>query len=367
MVKKRIIRITVFLIIFALLFAVCSSAFKTNSDNTRIFKGMYAEQEDTIDVLFVGASCMKTNFVCPIAYRDYGFTSYTFGLDGMCFELMETMTAEVLERQSPKVVLVDLRTVTIDFTNQKARTVIDHMKWSDNKKSAIEKFRGEDSDVSFYLTLDKYHSRWQDLGSVLAYYYFLVDETIKCGALNEYGLKEILFDSKHPLKGFYTSAVTTEINMYKSFAEVSEEVRVSESTEKALNGMMDFAEEKGINLVFLISPMAYSENIVENEKSPQKINYAKKLVEERGFECIDYRSEEFLNEIELDYSKDFGDYRHLNINGALKATDHLAGYLAEKYDLPDHRNDDEYDNEWQKSVKCMETLIDYCQKNMTYK
>ncbi len=367
MTKKNAIKLTSFVVIFVLLFGLCSMAFKTNSDNTRIFKGIYAEKENSLDVLFVGASCMKTNFISPIAYRDYGFTSYTFGLDGICFEMLQPMMIEAMSTQSPKVVLLDLRTVSIDFTNQKARTVIDHMKWSDNKRVTIEKFRGEDSDISFYLTMDKYHSRWQDLGSVFAYYFFLYDETRKCGALEEFSAKELFVDNKHPLKGFYTSAVTTEIEMYKSFSEVTEEVKVSDSTEKAINEMMDYAEKNNINIVFLISPMAYSENIVENEKTPQKINYAKKLVESRGFKCIDFRSEEISEEVSLDYSKDFGDYRHLNINGALKATDYLSSYLVKEYNLPDHRNDAAYNGEWQKSVNCAETLIDYCNKNMIYK
>lgn len=367
MSKKRVAKVIAFLVVFVLLFLMCSMIFITNSNNTRNIRGIYAENEDSVDVLLVGASSVKTNFAPALAYQNYGFTSFALSFDGTAFEMLETLTKESLQYQSPEVVLVDLKPVTAAVTNQKARAVIDNIRWSDNKREAIEKYASEDSKISFYLTLDKYHSRWKDISSVLGYYYLTVEEAMKYDFLSQYSLKEIFVDKKHPLKGFYTSSVIQSVDMYKAYEEVTEKEKISESSETALYEIMDYFKENNVNAVFYISPMCYYEGLLTEHKYPQKLNYAKEIVESNGFECLDFRTAEHVEKMNLDYSTDFGDYLHMNVNGALKFTEYLSSYLKERYDLPDHRGESAYEEEWQRSVECMANVIEYCKNNVSYK
>ena len=55
-------------------------------------------------------------------------------------------------------------------------------------------------------------------------------------------------------------------------------------------------------------------------------------------------------EVDIDFSKDFLDYSHMNIYGALKITEHLGTYLHENYDLPDHRGEEAYQS-WEEDCK----------------
>ena len=43
---------------------------------------------------------------------------------------------------------------------------------------------------------------------------------------------------------------------------------------------------------------------------------------------------EYLDQIGIDPEKDFANANHLNISGANKATDFLANYLRQNFDLP---------------------------------
>lgn len=362
MSKKRVIKVTAFLAVFVLLFSLCSTAFVTNSNNTRSIQGIYAEEKNTIDVLMVGASSVKTNFSSSLAYRDYGFTSYTLSFDGTSFVMLETLTKEALKTQSPELVLIDLKPVSAELTNQGARSVIDNIKWSDNKKNAIEKFAPEDSKISFYLTLDKYHSRWKDISSVFGYYYYLLDEAIKYDALSEYSFKELFIDKKHFLKGFFTTGKIAPAQMYKSYEEVDDLTAIDKGCENALYDMIDFLSESNINFAFYISPLCYYEKLVVENEYPQKLNYAKKIIEDKGYKCYDFRTKEDIENMGLDFSTDFGDNLHMNINGALKFTDYFSKFLCENYDLPDHRGDEEYDGEWLRSVKIAENVVDYWKK-----
>lgn len=62
----------VFVIIAALLFVYLNRVFTIgNSDsNKQIFNGFYAEEENTIDVIYLGTSATNRYFIPPKAYTD---------------------------------------------------------------------------------------------------------------------------------------------------------------------------------------------------------------------------------------------------------------------------------------------------------
>ncbi len=49
-----------------------------------------------------------------------------------------------------------------------------------------------------------------------------------------------------------------------------------------------------------------------------------------------------VNDFDVDYSKDFLDFAHLNVYGATKFTLYFSDYLSKNYELPDHRKDKNY-------------------------
>lgn len=96
--------------------------------------------------------------------------------------------------------------------------------------------------------------------------------------------------------------------------------------------LIDFAKEKGIQLLFVKTP--------DTRWNTKQYNYIKKLAEENDIEYLDFNRKELRKEIGLDYATDAADGVHLNLNGATKVSKYLGTYLAENYDLTDFRESD---------------------------
>ena len=71
------------------------------------------------------------------------------------------------------------------------------------------------------------------------------------------------------------------------------------------------------------------------------MNSAIKILIENNLDVINFNTLEEFNK-NIDYSHDFYDYGHLNVYGATKYTLYFSKYLKERYDLPDHRDDQKY-------------------------
>ena len=71
-------------------------------------------------------------------------------------------------------------------------------------------------------------------------------------------------------------------------------------------------------------------------------------IEEYGFDYLSLHDK--MQEVGLDNRNDFYDWNHVNLSGADKVTSYLGQYLVENYDLPDNRNNHEYES-WNKECK----------------
>lgn len=70
----------------------------------------------------------------------------------------------------------------------------------------------------------------------------------------------------------------------------------------------------------------------------RQYNRVKEIADENGIMYFNY----MYMDVGIDISFDFYDYEHLNIEGGLKVTNHIADYLHATYELRDHRQDAKY-------------------------
>ena len=75
----RTLKILALLIPVALLISFLQSYVFCNLDqSTERVRRFYLEEENSLDVVFMGAGDVSTGFAPPLAYEEYGFTSYLY-------------------------------------------------------------------------------------------------------------------------------------------------------------------------------------------------------------------------------------------------------------------------------------------------
>ncbi len=142
---------------------VCLFLKMTEPVNVASLQGIYKEK-DSLDVVVVGASEAYANYCAPLAYEDYGYTSYSYGVSGVPGSLYKSMIKEVLDNQKPKLVVVEMNgLLQKDYYYERQGNLhgyLDNINNYDNRAEAIEYAVPESQKDEYKLTsfLDVYHN-----------------------------------------------------------------------------------------------------------------------------------------------------------------------------------------------------------------
>ena len=249
------------------------------------------EPADSLDVIIVGDSLTYSS-VSPLQlWKEHGFTSYVCGQWGQKIIETEDMLKTALHRQKPRVVILE--------TDVLFRTQMDARHLND----------GIETGLKYYMPVFRGHDIWKSL-------------VIK----KEYKLENY--------KGF---VFRTDVKPYEKgdyMKKNTKEVKLEDTILSHMENIINLCEKSGAELILLGTP------------SPINYNYARskavsEYAREKSLVWLDMNY--LLKEIGINWktdSLDQGD--HLNFSGAEKVTKYLGKYLAEKYKLPDHREDSAY-------------------------
>ena len=299
--KKIIIKSILFLLILFLILLILSRVFipKNNTIEAGIFKdkirqaGVYAEPENTIDVIIVGDSEAYTSFIPLEAWNEYGYTSYACGAPAQKLPEIISNIQQILEKQQPKIILLETNTI---HRPAKLKTPLVQI-------------------AKRILPIVEYHDRWKSLG------------------INDY-FGKIEYTEIEENKGFYLKEKVKPGKNKEHMKETDNVKEVRELNKLYVRTIKEFCDANGAQLILYSSPSTKNWNM-------KKHNGIEKLSQELGIEYIDMNLKQ--DEIKIDWTKDTRDKGdHLNYSGALKSTKYLAKYLSEKNILPDHREDESY-------------------------
>ena len=139
--KKTICRITGFLIILLLILVSLNKilAFKF-SDGVSNVSNFYNQDDNTIDVLFLGSSHCFTTFNNGTLWDEYGIASYDMGTALQPMWNSYYLLKEVLKNQKPELVVLEGYATAFDIEYSQDSRIIKNtygMKWSKNKIDAI--------------------------------------------------------------------------------------------------------------------------------------------------------------------------------------------------------------------------------------
>lgn len=267
-------------------------------------KDLFAlEEENTLDVVFVGDSETYATFCPLLMYDDQGFTSYVAGASAQRLCDTYDMVKSIYETQKPKVVVLE----TDSFFRYAGLITDDGSKYMTYAQKFFPVF--------------KYHTRWKT--------YFIA----RLNRQND-------FDEQAFQKGF---RYRTNIKAYTAgpYMNPTDEVKpFASQVEKYLDLIKEECEKNGSELILVSGPSAIC---WDYSKHNAVVNYCEK----NSLEYFD------MNEIDLGIdwlvdTKDGGN--HLNYFGAQKASLYFGKYIKKKYDLPDHREDSKYKS-WNEDSK----------------
>ena len=302
---KKLKRVILFLLVFAVLLWACSAGIQvivrnvsgSVSGRSRVFASVSAEKKNTIDMLVAGDSESYTS-VSPMDLWDRaGIAAYDCGQPGQRIQETYYILKTAFRTQSPKLVLFETNTMFRDPGFLK------------NVQLSLTE------PLAYHFPVIKYHNAWKALfdgpgGPKKSYKGFEIRDKVVSYEGDEEYMKET-----------------------KDKAQIPEVVRVYMEKIKRL------CEKNGADLLLVSAP------------SPKNYNYKKhnsleEYARENNLPYVDLNMK--FRDIGIDWKQDSYDRGdHLNISGARKVTAYIGQYLADNYDLPDRRNDDgwrEWDN-----------------------
>lgn len=335
MAKKQIIRSIAFVLVAVLMLAVLCDMFeientKNYDKNMNTFRNL---PQNTIDAVYLGTSGVDRYWMGPKAYEEHGLSIYPVSYDAFPAWLYTNLIDEVLSRQDPELILIDVRAFTQDDTRLeiRARRYLDSLPFfSINRIKAAFKAmsyiheQNPDAprfDASLLFSVIKYHNKWSE------------DYLLE----NNLGSKEQLYGGfyvaeKRSIRKRPHADVVFDPTQFKDLAPAAE---------RGLYELIDYIKEKELNVLFVDTPQ------FPNENELGRSNTTYKILEENNMKVLHfYKEGTAAYTIDLDKANDFYDESHVNYYGAEKFTTALADYLIENYDLPDRRNDESADAVW---------------------
>lgn len=342
MTKKQIGRMIAFVLVVCTVLLVMCDVFEL-SDTSYIatrFRTFDNLKEDTVDAVWIGSSGVDRYWVSPKAYEEYGMTVYPLASDAMPPWLFTHVIDEIYTDQTPELIIIDARVYGQENTkvptmDTRARRVLDAMSFfSVNRMKAAFKTmkilhqvdeEQPEFDLSLALPFVKYHTKWAD---------------------EDFSISDNVNNLENDTMGFFTHK-TLSVKSKKLKATIYDNDYYEDLdpiTEDALYELLDYAEEKNIQLLFVETPRTL------DKRDIGCLNTLFSILDERDVPYLNFSQTDsdgnFVNIPGIDCSHDFYNKNHVNYYGAEELTAVVSAYLDENYDFADHRTDEAVKEQW---------------------
>lgn len=287
----------------------------TPYNRSMIMDGFYDLERDTLDVVFVGSSHIYSNVNPTILFDKYGFTSYDFACGSQVLNVSRYYVEEVFRTQKPKLVVIDLlNAYDTVIASPESHTSFDFMRSVSVKTEGILDVVPSSEWIDALFPLTAFHERWKELEKSDFTY---------------------LFADKHNYFGGYLGITYASPQDPATFVVSDEVSDVPESTKQILDEIINICSENGAQCLFIKTPFSCPESMQAYYNGIEAY-----LDSEHGLKMVNVNRH--LDEIGFDFLIDYADTVHMSYTGADKFSLWLGQYLVENYELPDHRNSEDY-------------------------
>ncbi|MCR4924647.1 MAG: hypothetical protein K5931_11620 [Lachnospiraceae bacterium] len=277
---------------------------------------LYKQDENTVDVLFVGSSHIFIHVNNGILWEEQGLSSYDLASAEQPFWISYYYIKEALKTQKPKLIVLDITTPgvrPVDFQPENWMATNNYgFKYNKNYYDALKSNTLEQSFRRLLIPLNSMHGRYNDLREE--------DFTDP--------------DNSKVYKGFDSREGTTVFEEAPAVKGITGREPISEKEEKYLRILIEYLKEENIPLLLVSSPY------VLDAKSQAKFNTIFDIADEYQVPYVDFNK--LYDELKLDFTKDMQEDLHLNKMGNAKYSSYLGKYIKDNYDIEDHRADEKY-------------------------
>lgn len=316
---KRVIYIAALILIAGGMLWYTDAVLKIKrSDGVTTIQGLYAQKENTVDVLLMGSSHAGMNLDTETLWSEYGIASYSPWGSVQPFWNSYYYLKEALKTQKPKAVVLDVYAATFQFeysddARQATNTV--GMKLSRNKVEAVEASAPEERRISLLTGMPIYHTRYDELTqNDFLHFPWSKDQINNKGTSYRYG------------KGNFELEDATGVDIA---------VALYPKQEEYLRKFIELCLNEKITLLLVTTPT--TDRIGEQPY----YNYVQKIADEYGVEYYNFN----LMDQETGFkAEDYWTDGHICTKGARKITSYLGKLIKEKCEVEDHRGDPEYES-----------------------
>lgn len=322
---KKIAKVTVSVLITVMLLIILQNLlmpkYMTEILEGALISEYYKEENKDHDVIFIGDCEVYENFSPITLWQEYGITSFIRGSAQQLIWHSYYLLEDTLRYEKPKVVVFNVLSMKYDEPQKEAynRMALDGMPLSLTKIKAIKASMFEDEKfITYIFPILRYHSRWNGLSAEDFKYLFKKDKVSHNGYLMRVDVKPV-----------------TSIPKAKKLANY----RFSDVCYDYLDKMTKLCRENGMELVLIKAPTLYPHWYDEWDRQIEE--YADKN------DLLYINFLKYTDEIGIDYQTDTYDAGlHLNLSGAEKLSRYFGKILQERFNLPDHRSDENLSKIW---------------------
>ncbi|MDY3811315.1 hypothetical protein [Eubacterium sp.] len=321
-VKKlipQVLKVLAFVLTFAVLLQTLSVFVFSGEKVSQISKRMadsysfLSESENSVDVVCVGNSDIRSGFVPTELWEKYGYTSVVSSFTRQSISDSQRELKEICKSQKPKLVILEIDSL---YDGRGPKDIINsHDTTLENFFDSLKPDAFENK-ISRDYSIFTFHNIWKD-----------------------YNKKSRRSKYAH---GYLYSDVIKKME-YQDYMAKTNELDVPNYTNtQQLRAFVKFCKEKNLPLLFLELPSISSWTYARH-------NAVQNLSDELGVELLDLNL--LYDEVGIDMRNCFRDGgNHLNYFGAVAVTDYIGKYIGENYGIESRRDDAELAEYWDNEV-----------------
>lgn len=260
------------------------------------------EEENSIDVLFVGSSLTYCNIIPAVFWEETGLTAWDLTGPELTVPASYYYLREALKTQSPDAVFIEISAALYPRYTGFTKTVIGQMPWGWNRLAATFGEGERENLLGLLFPMYFYHSRWTELN----------DDDWKIWE-EGYG--------QDPDAGYTYLNQYRVIDSFQERNDMGQDARNNERNLEFLLKIADLCREEGITPVFYESPAANT--MPEALMAPIR----RTLAEQEGAVVVNFN--DYRDQIGADPQSEYYDALHYNAAGALKFTRFLGQWFLE--------------------------------------